>query len=112
LVFEHSSREGGDTISTLYRLHEEIKNSVPKFKHTHKYKLDHCNPNEKFLKNPIDWLALLGVFPYRYGNMVAFDKRLLHCSNNWTTTDPKRQHKDFILIHTTHPSSPGRSPQR
>lgn len=45
-------------------------------------------------------LKLLGVFPYRYGNMVAFDKRLLHGSNDWNKTDPKRQHKDFILVQT------------
>jgi len=95
LVFDHSSREGEDTKSILIKLQEEIKNSVPKFKHTHKYKLDHCN-----LGSVINSIALIGVFPYRRGNMVAFDKRLLHCSNDWKLTDPKRRHKDFILIHT------------
>lgn len=96
LVFNHSSREGEDTKSILIRLHEEIKNSVPKFKHTYKYKLDHCG-NESI----INATELIGVFPYKQGNMVAFDKRLLHCSNDWNVTDPKRQHKDFIIIHTT-----------
>ena len=99
LVFNHSSREGEDTKSILIRLHEEIKNSVPKFKHTHKYKLDHCG-NESII-SIINSTELIGVFPYKQGNMVAFDKRLLHCSNDWNVTDPKRQHKDFIIIHTT-----------
>lgn len=95
LVFDHFSREGENLKSLLTKLQEEIKNSVPKFKHTHKYKLDHCSHD-----SIINDTALIGVFPYRQGNMVAFDRRLLHCSNNWNITDPKRQHKDFILIHT------------
>ena len=100
LVFDYLSTETENTELILTKLEQETKKSIPKFKHTKQYKLNHCNPNEKFLKNPIDWIALLGVFPYQYGNMVAFDKRLLHSSNNWTATDPTRKHKDFIIIHT------------
>lgn len=107
LVFDHYSKEGEKTESILLKLQEETKLSTPKFIHTHKYKLDHCGNT-----SVINSRALVGVFPYRQGDMVAFDKRLLHCSNNWKTTDPQRQHKDFIIIHTYYPSSPGRSPQR
>lgn len=96
LVFDHFSTEGENTESLLIKLRQTTKHSDAKFRHTHEYKLDHCG-NESI----INATELIGVFPYRQGDMVAFDKRLLHCSNNWNVTDPKRQHKDFIIIHTT-----------
>lgn len=95
LVFDHMSTEGTNTGSILINLHQTAKNSSPKFTHTKTYKLEHCG-----FKSVVDSLPLVGVFPYRQGDMVAFDKRLLHCSNNWTATDPTRQHKDFIIVHT------------
>jgi len=95
LVFDHMSAEGTNTGSILINLHQTAKNSSPKFTHTKTYKLEHCG-----YESVVDSLPLVGVFPYRQGDMVAFDKRLLHCSNNWTATDPTRQHKDFIIVHT------------
>lgn len=100
LVFDYLSKETENTESILKKLQQETEKNKPKFRHTKKYKLNHCNLTENILKNPVDYLSLLGVFPYRYGNMVAFDKRLLHSSNDWTATDPARKHKDFIIIHT------------
>lgn len=95
LVFDHMSTEGTNTGSILINLHQTAKNTPPKFTHTKTYKLEHCG-----YESVVDSLPLVGVFPYRQGDMVAFDKRLLHCSNNWTATDPTRQHKDFIIVHT------------
>ena len=95
LVFDHMSAEGTNTGSILISLHQTAKNSSPKFTHTKMYKLEHCG-----YESVVESLPLVGVFPYRQGDMVAFDKRLLHCSNNWTATDPTRQHKDFIIVHT------------
>jgi hypothetical protein len=100
LVFDYLSVESDNTNSILDKLQQETEKNIPKFRHTKKYKLNHCNPSKNILKNPVDWISLLGVFPYQYQNMVAFDKRLLHCSNDWLSTDPTRQHKDFIIIHT------------
>lgn len=95
LVFDHMSTEGTNTGSILINLHQTAKNSSPKFTHTKTYQLEHCG-----YESVVDSLPLVGVFPYRQGDMVAFDKRLLHCSNNWTATAPTRQHKDFIIVHT------------
>ena len=95
LVFDHMSTEGTNTGSILINLHQTTKNSDRKFTHTKTYRLEHCQ-----FGSVVDSLPLLGVFPYRQGDMVAFDKRLLHCSNNWKATDSTRQHKDFIIVHT------------
>ena len=95
LVFDYLSKDGETTESILKKLLKETEQSIPKFKHTQQYKLDHCIYN-----SIIDATKLLGVFPYRQGDMAVFDKRLLHCSNNWNLTDPTRKHKDFIIIHT------------
>lgn len=95
IVFEHMSVEGSKTGETLIKLHQTAKNSAVKFTHTKTYRLEHCG-----YEYVINSLPLMGVFPYRQGNMAAFDKRLLHCSNNWKATDPSRQHKDFIIVHT------------
>jgi hypothetical protein len=95
LVFDHLSTEATNTESILIRLRQSTKNCATKFRHTHNYNLNHCG-----YESVINATALMGVFPYRQGDMAAFDKRLLHCSNNWTATDPKRKHKDFIIIHT------------
>ena len=103
LVFDRLSKNG----ETLFDISQKIKNemltSKPKNKNSRFYKLEHIIDNKKIL-NPCDWMDLLGVFPYKYGNMVAFDKRLLHCSNNWFATDNTRKHKDFIIIHTIVPN--------
>jgi len=99
LVFDILSKNG----QTLSNILEEIKNQMltirPKNRNSRSYRLEHIIDNKK-IANPCDWMDILGVFPYKYSNMVAFDKRLLHCSNNWFATDSTRKNKDFIIIHT------------
>ena len=95
LVFDHTSLKDSSTKALLSALKKKGTSSQHTYTHTQKYKLDHCGH-----ESVINSTALIGVFPYRQGDMVAFDKRLLHCSNNWTATDPSRQHKDFIIVHT------------
>jgi len=95
LVFDYLCKDGETTKSTLEKLCKETEHGRPKFKHTQQYKLDHCGYN-----SIINATKLLGVFYYRQGDMAVFDKRLLHCSNNWNLTDPVREHKDFIIVHT------------
>jgi hypothetical protein len=95
LVFDHMSTEGTNKGAIVINLHRTAKNSSPRFTHTKTHRLEHCG-----YESVVDSLPLVGVFPYRQGDMVAFDKRLLHCSNNWTATAPARQHKDFIIVHT------------
>jgi len=95
LVFDRMSTEGETAGTALINLHQTTKKSAPVFKHTKTYKLEHCG-----FESVINSLPLMGVFPYRQGDMVAFDKRLLHCSNDWKATASTRQHKDFIIVHT------------
>lgn len=100
LVFDKLSKDGQTLQDMKEELQKEITSKKPKNKNSQYYKLEHIIDNKK-IPNPCNWMELVGVFPYRYGNMVAFDKRLLHCSNNWFATDPERKNKDFIIIHTT-----------
>lgn len=99
LVFNKLSKDGQTIFDIKQELQKEITSKKPKNKNSRTYRLEHIIHNKK-IPNPCDWMDVLGVFPYKYGNMVAFDKRLLHCSNNWFITDPERKNKDFIIIHT------------
>jgi len=99
LVFNKLSKDGQTIFDIKQELQKEITSKKPKNKNSRTYRLEHIIDNKK-IPNPCDWMDVLGVFPYKYGNMVAFDKRLLHCSNNWIATDPQRKHKEFIIIHT------------
>jgi hypothetical protein len=99
LVFDKLSKDGQTMQDINEELQKEMTGKNPKNRNSHTYKLEHITDNKK-MPNPCNWLEFVGVFPYKHGNMVAFDKRLLHCSNNWLATDPKRKNKDFIIMHT------------
>ena len=100
VVFDHdtSSTKRMGHNEALLRAEMSYRDHPAQHRHKERLHLTH-------LRDWIDRMPLKGVFPYRLGDAVLFNAKLLHCSNDWKALNPQRQHKDYILAHVQHRDS-------
>lgn len=100
VVFDHdtsSTKQMGHN-EALLRAEMSYRDHTEHYQHRERLHLTH-------LKGWIDRMPLKGVFPYRLGDAVLFNAKLLHCSNDWKALNPHRSHKDYVLVHVQHRDS-------
>ena len=99
VVFDHSTitdlrQEQIDAYQAQQRIIHSARKWPHRGDHQRRYQLEHCD-------SVVDHMTVAGVFEYRLGDAVCFDAHAIHAGSDWQRHSPERQHKDYLLIHTT-----------